>query len=83
MTTVSTVNFKLWPFACRCSGSASTNPTIVSELKWERMKDKAIVGNIGHLDNEIEMDGPKKGPGARRINIKPQYQRWRFQKGTA
>jgi adenosylhomocysteinase len=47
------------------------------------MKDKAIVGNIGHFDNEIEMDGPKKGPCARRINIKPQYHRWRFQKGTA
>jgi hypothetical protein len=29
------------------------------------------------------MDGPKKGPCARRINIKPQYHRWRFQKGTA
>ena len=37
------------------------------------MKDKAIVGNIGHFDNEIDMAGLKKVEGMTRINIKPQY----------
>ena len=46
-----------------------------------RMKDKAIVGNIGHFDNEIDMAGLKKVPGIERINIKPQYDEWRFPDG--
>src|SRR5690606_29677191 len=46
-----------------------------------RMKDKAIVGNIGHFDNEIDMAGLKKIPGIRRINIKPQYDEWVFPDG--
>jgi adenosylhomocysteinase len=46
-----------------------------------RMKDKAIVGNIGHFDNEIDMAGLKKYPGIERINIKPQYDEWRFPDG--
>jgi hypothetical protein len=37
-----------------------------------RMKDKAIIGNIGHFDNEIDMAGLKKTEGMFRINIKPQ-----------
>jgi adenosylhomocysteinase len=45
------------------------------------MKDKAIVGNIGHFDNEIDMAGLKKVPGIERINIKPQYDEWRFPDG--
>ena len=46
-----------------------------------RMKDKAIVGNIGHFDNEIDMAGLKAMPGIERINIKPQYDEWRFADG--
>ena len=45
------------------------------------MKDKAIVGNIGHFDNEIDMAGLKKVPGIKKINIKPQYDEWRFPDG--
>ena len=45
------------------------------------MKDKAIVGNIGHFDNEIDMAGLKKIPGIKRINIKPQYDQWMFPDG--
>jgi adenosylhomocysteinase len=45
------------------------------------MKDKAIVGNIGHFDNEIDMAGLKKFPGVERINIKPQYDEFRFPDG--
>jgi len=45
------------------------------------MKDKAIVGNIGHFDNEIDMAGLKSVPGIRHIPIKPQYDEWRFPDG--
>ena len=45
------------------------------------MKDKAIVGNIGHFDNEIDMAGLKKLKGIERINIKPQYDEWIFPDG--
>jgi len=46
-----------------------------------RMKDKAIVGNIGHFDNEIDMAGLKKIDGIKKINIKPQYDEWVFPDG--
>jgi len=46
-----------------------------------KMKDKAIVGNIGHFDNEIDMAGLKKVNGIKTINIKPQYDEWRFPDG--
>ncbi len=45
------------------------------------MKDKAIVGNIGHFDNEIDMAGLKKIPGIEHTNIKPQYDEWTFPDG--
>jgi adenosylhomocysteinase len=45
------------------------------------MKDKAIVGNIGHFDNEIDMAGLKKAAGVERINIKPQYDEYVFPDG--
>jgi adenosylhomocysteinase len=44
------------------------------------MKDKAIVGNIGHFDNEIDMAGLKKA-GVKRVNIKPQYDEFVFPDG--
>ena len=44
------------------------------------MKDKAIVGNIGHFDNEIDMAGLKRA-GVARVNIKPQYDEWVFPDG--
>ncbi|HLX08535.1 MAG TPA: adenosylhomocysteinase [Thermoanaerobaculia bacterium] len=61
--------------------TATGNVGIISVQQMARMKDKAIVGNIGHFDNEIDMDGLKKFPGARRINIKPQYDQWAFPDG--
>ena len=45
------------------------------------MKDKAIVGNIGHFDNEIDMAGLKKIKGIKNVNIKPQYDEWVFPDG--
>jgi len=48
-----------------------------------RMKHQAIVGNIGHFDNEIDMAGLAKTPGIEKINIKPQVDEWVFPDGHA
>ncbi len=61
--------------------TATGNHDIVTVGQMKRMKDKAIVGNIGHFDNEIDMAGLKKFPGVERINIKPQYDEFRFPDG--
>jgi adenosylhomocysteinase len=61
--------------------TATGNYNIITAEQMSRMKDKAIVGNIGHFDNEIDMAGLKKYPGIERINIKPQYDEWRFPDG--
>jgi len=53
--------------------TATGNKDIITVQHMLRMKDKAIVGNIGHFDNEIDMAGLKKLAGVERINIKPQY----------
>ena len=57
------------------------NKDVISAGQMARMKDKAIVGNIGHFDNEIDMAGLKKVPGIQHVNIKPQYDEWRFPDG--
>jgi adenosylhomocysteinase len=54
---------------------------VITAEHMSQMKDKAIVGNIGHFDNEIDMAGLKKIAGVERINIKPQYDEWRFPDG--
>jgi adenosylhomocysteinase len=46
-----------------------------------RMKHNAIVSNIGHFDNEIDMAGLKKVSGIKKVNIKPQYDEWDFPDG--
>jgi adenosylhomocysteinase len=61
--------------------TATGNFDIVTAGHMARMKDKAIVGNIGHFDNEIDMAGLKRIPGIRRNNIKPQYDEWVFPDG--
>ena len=57
------------------------NFNIITADHMSRMKDKAIVGNIGHFDNEIDMAGLKKIEGIECINIKPQYDEWVFPDG--
>ncbi|HEY7120855.1 MAG TPA: adenosylhomocysteinase [Tepidisphaeraceae bacterium] len=54
---------------------------IITAEHMAKMKDKAIVGNIGHFDNEIDMAGLKKSKGIKRTNIKPQYDMWTFADG--
>jgi adenosylhomocysteinase len=57
------------------------NFNIITAEHMAKMKDKAIVGNIGHFDNEIDMAGLKKVPGIKKTNIKPQYDMWTFPDG--
>jgi len=57
------------------------NTGIITADHMAKMKDKAIVGNIGHFDDEIDMAGLKKIPGIQKINIKPQYDMWTFADG--
>jgi adenosylhomocysteinase len=61
--------------------TATGNYGILTAAHMAQMKDKAIVGNIGHFDNEIDMAGLAKVPGIKRINIKPQYDEWAFPDG--
>jgi adenosylhomocysteinase len=51
---------------------------VITADQMSRMKHQAIVSNIGHFDNEIDMAGLAAYPGAKRINIKPQVDEWRF-----
>jgi adenosylhomocysteinase len=57
------------------------NFNIITAEHMAKMKDKAIVGNIGHFDNEIDMAGLKKVKGIKKTNIKPQYDMWTFPDG--
>jgi adenosylhomocysteinase len=59
------------------------NKDIITAEQMGRMKHQAIVGNIGHFDNEIDVAGLEKVAGIERINIKPQVDEWRFPDGHA
>jgi adenosylhomocysteinase len=61
--------------------TATGSRNIITADDMSRMKHNAIVGNIGHFDNEIDMAGLKKVAGIRRVNIKPQYDEWVFADG--
>ena len=61
--------------------TATGNKDVITTAHMSRMKDKAIVGNIGHFDNEIDMAGLKRVSGIRTVNIKPQYDEWIFPDG--
>jgi adenosylhomocysteinase len=59
------------------------NKDIITAAHMAAMKHQAIVGNIGHFDNEIDMAGLTKTPGIERVNIKPQVDKWIFPDGHA
>jgi adenosylhomocysteinase len=61
--------------------TATGNKDIITADDMARMKDQAVVGNIGHFDNEIDMAGLARVEGIERINIKPQVDQWRFPDG--
>jgi adenosylhomocysteinase len=61
--------------------TATGNKDIITAEHMSRMKHQAIVGNIGHFDNEIDMAGLARFPGVERVNIKPQVDEWVFPDG--
>ena len=63
--------------------SATGNRDVITAEHMSRMKHQAIVGNIGHFDNEIDMAGLAAIPGIRRENVKPQVDLWHFPDGHA
>ena len=63
--------------------TATGNKNIITAEHMARMKHQAIVGNIGHFDNEIDMAGLAGLDGIRKINIKPQVDEWVFPDGHA
>ena len=61
--------------------TATGNLRVLTVEHMAAMKNNAIVGNIGHFDNEIDMAGLAKVKGIQRVNIKPQVDRWVFPDG--
>ncbi len=59
------------------------NKDIIKAQDMARMKHQAVVGNIGHFDNEIDIAGLTRFPGIERVNIKPQVDKWVFGDGHA
>jgi adenosylhomocysteinase len=57
------------------------NKDIISTDLMQKMKHQAILGNVGHFDNEIDMAGLGRIPGINRVNIKPQVDEWVFPDG--
>jgi adenosylhomocysteinase len=63
--------------------TATGNRDVITADHMARMKHQAIVGNIGHFDNEIDMAGLAQTPGVERVTIKPQVDKWVFPDGHA
>jgi adenosylhomocysteinase len=63
--------------------TATGNRDIIRPEHMARMKHQAIVGNIGHFDNEIDIAALARLPGIERVNIKPQVDKWVFADGHA
>ncbi|HEV7211199.1 MAG TPA: adenosylhomocysteinase [Blastococcus sp.] len=61
--------------------TATGNKDIISAEQLGRTKHQAIIGNIGHFDNEIDMAGLAQTPGITRTTVKPQVDEWRFADG--
>jgi adenosylhomocysteinase len=61
--------------------TATGNKDVISADQMARMKHQAIVGNIGHFDNEIDMAGIESDDSVERIRVKPQVDEWRFPDG--
>ncbi|MFP3958638.1 MAG: adenosylhomocysteinase [Spirochaetaceae bacterium] len=61
--------------------TATGNKDVIKARHMERMKDQAIVCNIGHFDNEIQVHALERMPGVTRTNIKPQVDRYTFPDG--
>src|SRR6201996_6391400 len=62
-----------------CTG----NCDIITLEHMQKMKDQAIVCNIGHFDNEIQVDRLNNAPGVKKLNIKPQVDKYTFARGNS
>ncbi|MFN8079501.1 MAG: adenosylhomocysteinase [Kineosporiaceae bacterium] len=58
--------------------TATGNKDVVTAEQMGRMKHQAVIGNIGHFDNEIDMAGLARVPGIEKVELKPQVHEWRF-----
>ena len=63
--------------------TATGNRDVVTVEHMNRMKHNAVLGNIGHFDNEIDMAGLAQVPGIERVTIKPQVDQWVYPDGRA
>ncbi|MCX6486363.1 MAG: adenosylhomocysteinase [Rhodoluna sp.] len=63
--------------------SATGNQAVIRTEHIERMKHLAIIANIGHFDNEIDMEGLSKLKGVQKVEIKPQVHEWRLSSGRS
>ncbi|PSL38810.1 adenosylhomocysteinase [Labedella gwakjiensis] len=63
--------------------SGTGNKSVITTEHMLAMKHLAIVANVGHFDNEIDMDGLSRIPGAERVEIKPQVHEWRLPTGRS
>jgi adenosylhomocysteinase len=61
--------------------SATGNTDVITLEHMQRMKDQAVVGNIGHFDDEIQVDALNSAKGVKRTNIKPQVDKYTFADG--
>jgi adenosylhomocysteinase len=61
--------------------TATGNKDVITAAQMARMKHQAIVGNIGHFDNEIDIAGLTRLSGVEKLTIKPQVDEWRFADG--
>jgi adenosylhomocysteinase len=63
--------------------TATGNRDVVTAEQMSRMKHQAILGNIGHFDNELDMAGLEAFPGVERKTVKPQVDKWTFPGGKS
>jgi adenosylhomocysteinase len=63
--------------------TATGNYKVITAAHMEAMKDEAIVCNIGHFDNEIDMAYLEKTPECKKLNIKPQVDKWTLKSGRS
>jgi len=61
--------------------SATGNTDVITLAHMEKMKDQAVVGNIGHFDNEVQVDALNSAQGVKRTNIKAQVDKYTFRDG--
>ena len=70
-----------WRSRLAAAAEPSSAPRIITADHMSKMKDQAIVCNIGHFDNEIQVAQMEKWPGIKKLNIKPQVDKYTYEDG--